>query len=239
MQILALLLFLLIPVSAQALNGTVVAVSDGDTITIRSEDGRKLKIRLYGIDTPEIQQAYGDKAKDLTHKAVYGKKVGIRPIDTDRYGRTVAIVYVNGQSVNKYLLQEGYAWVYSRYCKESFCTTWKGVEAFSRIQERGMWVDSDIIPPWEWRQKQRSGEEDARKTSTGTSSAVSHPTGGSPQTALNKTEHEHTTYHGNVSSRKFHRYGCKYYDCKNCTQVFDDRASAIAQGYTPCGICRP
>ncbi|WP_394713362.1 thermonuclease family protein [Desulfogranum marinum] len=57
---------------------------------------------------------------------------------TDRYGCTVALVDVNGQSLNNYLVQEGYAWVYSKYCKKSFCRDWKKTEALARYQEKCM-----------------------------------------------------------------------------------------------------
>jgi Metal binding domain of Ada len=46
-------------------------------------------------------------------------------------------------------------------------------------------------------------------------------------------------YHGNVRSKKFHRPGCRYYNCRNCTAHFASRAQAIAAGYVPCKVCRP
>lgn len=46
-------------------------------------------------------------------------------------------------------------------------------------------------------------------------------------------------YHGNVKSKKFHRAGCRYYDCSNCLAVFATREAALAAGYVPCKVCRP
>jgi len=46
-------------------------------------------------------------------------------------------------------------------------------------------------------------------------------------------------YHGNTKSHKFHRPGCRYYNCRNCTRVFKSRGEAVAAGYEPCGICKP
>ncbi len=80
----------------------MVSVYDGDTIKVQ-RGSQQIKIRLYGIDTPEKKQAYGNQAKSLTNKLVRGKTVNVDPIDTDRYGRTVGLVSVNGQSVNKRL----------------------------------------------------------------------------------------------------------------------------------------
>ena len=46
-------------------------------------------------------------------------------------------------------------------------------------------------------------------------------------------------FHGNVSSKKFHREGCKHYNCKSCTATFNSRQEAINSGYEPCGLCKP
>lgn len=46
-------------------------------------------------------------------------------------------------------------------------------------------------------------------------------------------------YHGNLRSHKFHRPGCRYYNCKNCTARFTSREQAIKAGYVPCKVCRP
>ena len=150
----AVLLTFLLPTLSCAWSGRVTGVSDGDTLRVEKE-GRDIKVRLYGIDTPERGQAYGNKAKKLTNALLRGRTVEVRPVETDRYGRTVALVYVNGQSVNQHLLQEGYAWVYTRYCRKSVCSVWKGVELFARLQGRGIWADPDVIPPWEWRQENK------------------------------------------------------------------------------------
>jgi methylphosphotriester-DNA--protein-cysteine methyltransferase len=48
-----------------------------------------------------------------------------------------------------------------------------------------------------------------------------------------------TVYHGNVRSKKFHRPGCRYYNCKNCVVRFTSRAQAIQAGYVPCKVCKP
>ena len=48
-----------------------------------------------------------------------------------------------------------------------------------------------------------------------------------------------TVYHGNVKSHVFHRPGCRYYFCKNCTMAFTSREQALAAGYRPCKVCQP
>ena len=132
----------------------VVGISDGDTITVL-HGGKGEKIRLFGIDTPEKGQAFGNKAKQFTSKMAYGKTVEVKTKDIDRYGRTVALIDVNGQSLNEELIKNGFAWVYRKYCVESFCEDWLNFEAIARYGKIGIWSESNPIPPWEYRKNQR------------------------------------------------------------------------------------
>jgi endonuclease YncB( thermonuclease family) len=97
---------------SKAWTGKVVGVSDGDTIKVLRA-GQQVKIRLYGVDTPEKKQAFGQAAKRFTAGMVAGKVVGVDPVDVDRYGRAVGLVVVNGVSLNAELVRGGYAWVLS------------------------------------------------------------------------------------------------------------------------------
>lgn len=157
---LALLFLLVLSTPSLALSwpAKVVSVTDGDTINVL-RDGKQVKIRLYGIDCPEKGQDYGQKARDLTSALVAGRNVEIEQKDTDRYGRTVGLVKVDGQSLNELIVQNGYAWVYRQYCKEKFCSDWILSEETARKQKKGMWADSVVIPPWEWRAAQREGKQ--------------------------------------------------------------------------------
>ena len=113
-----LFVMIIIPALCWAWQGKVVGISDGDTITAL-HNGKQEKIRLYGIDCPEGFQDFGKKAKKFTSDAVFGKTVNVKPIDTDRYGRTVGIViYAGGtMNLNAEIIRAGYAWVYDKYCK--------------------------------------------------------------------------------------------------------------------------
>jgi endonuclease YncB( thermonuclease family) len=93
--------------------------------------------------------------KPLTSKLVYGKIVQIDHIDTDRYGRIVALVRVDCVLVNAALVQEGLAWVYSYYCKLPFCEEWFVLQLKAKDAKRGLWRDPHAIPPWEFRRKTR------------------------------------------------------------------------------------
>ena len=133
----------------------VIAVADGDTITVLTQDKQQAKIRLYGIDCPESKQAFGNRAKQVTADAVHGKNVTVQPMEQDRYGRTVAVVFTpGGQSLCEHLVREGMAWVYTKYCKlKDICEPLRKLENVARKQRNGLWADKAPMPPWEWRKR--------------------------------------------------------------------------------------
>jgi endonuclease YncB( thermonuclease family) len=132
-----ILSLLILPTLSLAGKFKVTKVYDGDSITVTGE-GKELKVRLYGIDTPESTQWYGQKAKQFTSSQLFGKTISVDPIDIDRYGRTVALVSVGDLVINKLLVQYGYAWVYDRYCRKPFCAKWKQLEQEAREAKRGL-----------------------------------------------------------------------------------------------------
>ena len=195
--------------------GEVIGIADGDTITVL-QSRTQYKIRLYGIDTPEKSQAFGNKAKRFLSGLVYRKKVRVVEEDVDRYGRIVGSVYLGSTFVNEEMVKSGYAWVYRKYCKRSFCPDWLGMEREARERGLGLWKDKDPIPPWDFRRGNIS--------SAPSESSTYALAGG---------------YHGNVSSHVFHKPGCSGYNCKNCKAIFRTREEAIDAGYRPCGTCKP
>jgi endonuclease YncB( thermonuclease family) len=154
---LVLTFLLTLPCLAWAWSGEVVGITDGDTITVlHSKTLKDVKIRLYGIDCPEGGQAFSKKAKQFTSKMVYGKVVEVKVMATDRYGRTVAMIFVDKTLLNEELVKAGLAWVYDFYCSEPICESWKNFQIGARFDKRGLWADPDRIPPWEFRRKKRS-----------------------------------------------------------------------------------
>jgi endonuclease YncB( thermonuclease family) len=151
---LPVILLLLLPCLAWAWSGKVIGIADGDTITVL-HDKQPQKIRLYGIDCPEKRQPFGKKAKQFTSQLVFGKVVEVEPVTMDRYGRIVAFVRVENLTVNEELIKEGLGWVYVRYCKLPLCAEWQGLQLAAQNQRRGLWRDSNHIPPWEYRRQKR------------------------------------------------------------------------------------
>ncbi len=144
---LAICLCLLVSSPALAYEAKVVGVTDGDTIKVL-KDNRTVKIRLHGLDCPEKKQAFGTKAKQYTSEMVYGKTVEVNATDKDRYGRTVAWVYVDGQNLNLALVKAGLAWHYKRYSSDQALAE---AEVEARKGKVGLWSDPHAIPPWEFR----------------------------------------------------------------------------------------
>lgn len=207
-------LFFALPAISQTITGKVVGISDGDTITILDAGKKQHKIRLYGIDCPESGQAFGQAAKKHTAALVARKTVIVESFDTDKYGRTVGVVMVDGNNVNQDLIAAGYAWQYRKYCKESFCSDWLQAEERARSARAGLWSDPDPVPPWDWRKGTRTGTPGKVDVSPG-------------------------AYNGNVKSHVFHQPSCRDFNCKNCVETFQSREDAIANGYRPCGRCKP
>ena len=102
-------------IAFETFNAKVIGITDGDSITVLTEDKQQIKIRLEGIDCPEMKQEFGTKAKQATSDLCFGKDVAIQKTGVDRYGRTLAIVYVGDICVNKRLIELGMAWHFKKY----------------------------------------------------------------------------------------------------------------------------
>ena len=142
---------------AQIFYGEVVKVVDGDTIHVMSRN-TKMKVRLYGIDTPEKGQPYGDQAALLVSDLSLGAEVMVDVLDIDRYDRFVGIVKLgDGRILNHELVEAGLAWWYKQYAPGD--TVLRDLEAEARSGERGIWSRKDAVPPWDWRRGIRSPAE--------------------------------------------------------------------------------
>jgi len=99
----------------QTITARVVGVQDGDTITALTDDKPQLKVRLHGIDAPELGQPFGQASKQALSNLVFGKQVTLHTTGTDRYKRTLARVTVGDIEVDAQMIVTGHAWHYSRY----------------------------------------------------------------------------------------------------------------------------
>lgn len=140
----------------ETLQGTVVGISDGDTITVLDGSKAQHKIRLAGIDAPEKSQAFGERSKQHLSNLIFGKIVTVDWNKNDKYGRTVGKVIVNGQDANLSQVQAGMAWHYKQYEKEQSApdrTSYAQAELDARTRRIGLWHDAVQIPPWDFRHR--------------------------------------------------------------------------------------
>lgn len=152
----ALLLFLSLPVAAATLEGRVVGVSDGDTITVLDRENVQHRVRLSAIDAPEKAQPFGNRSKEHLSKWVYNRSVLVEWNKRDRYGRIVGQVFIDGRDAGLEQVRAGMAWWYRDYSKEQ---TPEGLVLYEKTEQAakegklGLWRDEAPIPPWEWRRK--------------------------------------------------------------------------------------
>ena len=141
---------------ADTLSGRVVAVHDGDTITVLDNNRMQHKIRLAGIDAPESKQAFVSRSKQNLSNIVYNRQVTVNWQKYDRYGRTVGVVQVDGHNVNLEQVRAGMAWWYRQYARDQSPADrrlYEAAENDARTAKRGLWVDANPVPPWAWRRR--------------------------------------------------------------------------------------
>lgn len=147
------------------LRGTVVGISDGDTITILDADHVEQHVRLAGIDAPERGQPFGRNAKETLSDVAFGRVAEVEWTTRDRYGRIVGKVMVpdpdcptrdcpNSFDAGLSQLRHGSAWWYRRYADEQSPADRRAYEAAERdakSQLLGVWSEPAPVPPWDWR----------------------------------------------------------------------------------------
>ena len=107
-----------LPASAETVNGRVVGIADGDTVTVLDAYNTQWKIRLMGIDAPEKKMPFGQKSKEYLSDLVFNKQVSVEYSKSDKYGRTVGKIMVDGVDANLEQVRAGMAWHYKQYQKE-------------------------------------------------------------------------------------------------------------------------
>ena len=137
----------------ERLNGQVLRVADGDTITIITGDQQTKKIRLSEIDTPERDQPWGRQASRALSKKVANKSIVAKVSGVDRYDRVIAEIFVGERNINHEMVSEGHAWAYRRYLKNNHLLE---LERTAQEKGLGLWgITKDPIPPWQWRRGSR------------------------------------------------------------------------------------
>ena len=143
---------------AATLQGKVVGVADGDTMTVLDATNTKHKIRLQGIGAPEKAQPFGQKSKQSLSQLVYNKQVTVEYQKKDKYGRTLGKVLHNGTDVCLEQIKLGMAWHYKQYKSDQpkeDRTLYDQTEQDARAKKAGLWIDKAPTPPWEFRRQKK------------------------------------------------------------------------------------
>ncbi len=134
---------------ASSWQGTVTHVTDGDTLWVHPSRGRAPhKIRLDGIDAPEICQTYGGLSRDLLATHLMGRLVHVKVRRLDTFGRSLAHVSLNGQDIGGWMVQQGGAWSY-RYRRDP--GPYAHQESQARSQRLGVFADAQAERPRDFR----------------------------------------------------------------------------------------
>lgn len=158
---------LLSPQDSKAPTYLVVACNDGDTCRLKASDNTQIKVRLVGIDAPEMGkkskkkkkdgQAGGQEAKDFLNKLVVGKTVTLRSYGADAYGRNLAEIIIDNQPANLKMVSEGLAEVYRGKPPRGFdLMPYQTAQDEAMKSKKGIWGMQDYESPKEFRKRTKN-----------------------------------------------------------------------------------
>lgn len=151
------------------IQGKVVELGWGDSLTVLDAQSKQHRVRLLGIDAPEKEQAFGPASRQKLSAMVFGKVVVVKYEKMDKQQRPLGKVSLGAVDVNLEMLKAGLAWYYpnDRDLPESDRPLYAGAEREARAAGRGLWQDESPQPPWDFRQARRQ-----QTTPTNTSGAT-------------------------------------------------------------------
>ena len=133
----------------RTLTAKVERVSDGDTITALTSEGTKLRLRLLGIDAPEVPhgkkpgQPFGEEARDHLARLIGGRTIQVETYGPDRYNRVLAIVFLGSVNINVEMIRQGLAEMYRGAPCEAYCRDLRVAELQAKHDRVGMWGQGD------------------------------------------------------------------------------------------------
>lgn len=144
---------------AATFEARVVRIADGDSLTVRDAAGKRIEVRLSGIDAPEGTQRFGRESKASLERMLGGRDVTVDVAEVDPYGRLVSRVTRDGRDAALLQLQAGLAWTYPwaegmpRTTKDRYLQA----ERTAKRSRAGLWSDAAPTAPWLFRREARRG----------------------------------------------------------------------------------
>ena len=136
----------------------MIYIIDGDTVSIRLENGKRYKLRLANIDAPELAQDYGTESREELKRLLGAKSIQLVVSSAnafDKYGRLIAELHTETHNVNLELVRIGAAWCYGRYCSD---LEYLNAENEARAKLAGLWRGNKIISPQDFRAEIRDAK---------------------------------------------------------------------------------
>lgn len=229
---------------------------DGDTVHVTLNSGEVLKVRMIGIDTPEIVhpskplEFYGKEASDFTKNTIYGKTVYLEKdvSDTDKYGRALRYIWteipdeINKESVknlmiNGILVAKGYANASTYPPDVKYQDYFLEFQRESRGRNIGLW-DPNKLNEFE---AKNNTTVVGSTNNTGSSSNQSSSTNSSVNQIQEDSKPVAAAYIGNARSAVFHKASCSSVRqmAEHNKVKLSSRNEAINKGYRPCKNCNP
>lgn len=137
----------------ESFEARVAVVRDGDTLDLLAADGRKVRVRLHGIDAPEYGQRFHRESTQFVRDRIGGRRVRVERVDVDQFDRMIGQVWLADQRFNAEIVRAGWAWRYRQYAPDD--AELAAAEAQARDAKRGLWADPRPLPPWVWRRQNR------------------------------------------------------------------------------------
>lgn len=128
--------------------GEVIRILDGDTVEVLDAEKQTHRVRLANIDAPERKQAFGEVSRQALASMAFRQHVTVLDTGGDRYGRRIGVLTVDGLNLNREMVAQGMAWVYTLYNKDKKLTV---LEETARAGRLGLWADTNPIAPWDFR----------------------------------------------------------------------------------------
>jgi len=191
------------------ITGTVTRVVDGDTIDVMIPPGRKVRVRLHGVDTPESGEPFSEQATRFARVLMFAREIEVTGKDVDGRDRLVARVRVNQTDASEAIIAAGVGCTFRRYVSDPILET---AQDRARASRAGFWAAGVRQPKCVARELGQAVAASARAPIA--ESVI-----------------------GNTSTKVYHSPTCRNASCRNCTRTFATRAAAEAAGFRPARDC--